>query len=158
MQLYICSLLLASYMDRKGCKVWSHAQLTRNWLNSSQLTIDQKREQWIGNISEGSIVWKHKTDDFAQGGKNYIKRKDKRESPRADNFVFRLHYQFTFGILVTVLNCNCCNGIDSNANGSRQVIRKVRIRKLGLVGCILISKSLSFSVGGNDACGRAKLH
>ena len=42
------------------------------------------------------------TDDFAQGGKNYIKRKDKRKSPRADNFVFRLHYQFTFGILVSV--------------------------------------------------------
>ena len=61
------------------------------------------------------------TDDFGQGGKNYIKRKDKRESPRADNFVFRLHYQFTFGILVTVLNCNCCNGIASNANGSRLV-------------------------------------
>ena len=42
------------------------------------------------------------TDDFAKGGKNYIKRKDKRESPRADNFVFRLHYQFTFGILVSL--------------------------------------------------------
>ena len=41
------------------------------------------------------------TDDLAQSGKNYIKRKDKRKSPRADNFVFRLHYQFTFGILVS---------------------------------------------------------
>ena len=42
------------------------------------------------------------TDDLAQSGKNYIKRKDKRKSPRADNFVFRLHYQFTFGILVSL--------------------------------------------------------
>ena len=42
------------------------------------------------------------TDDLAQDGKNYIKRKDKRKSPRADNFVFRLHYQFTFGILVSL--------------------------------------------------------
>ena len=56
-------------------------------------------------ISKGSKVLKHMTDDFAQGGKNYIKRKDKRESPRADNFVFRLHYQFTFGILVSFGLC-----------------------------------------------------
>ena len=52
-------------------------------------------------ISGKIIIWKHMTDDLAQSGKNYIKRKDKRKSPRADNFVFRLHYQFTFGILVS---------------------------------------------------------
>ena len=44
---------------------------------------------------------------FPQGGKNFIKRKDKRKTPRADNFVFRLHYQFTFGILVSVTVFSC---------------------------------------------------
>ena len=35
---------------------------------------------------------------------------------------------------------------------------RLEILKIYLVGCLSISKSLSFSVGGNDACGGAKLH
>merc|ERR1712130_708917 len=50
-------------------------------------------------------------------GKNYIKRKDKRKSPRADNFVFRLHYQFTFGILwVAMMLVAGQNYIDSSGS------------------------------------------
>jgi hypothetical protein len=52
-----------------------------------------------------------------KSGKNYIKRKDKRKSPRADNFVFRLHYQFTFGILwVAMMLVAGQNYIDSSGS------------------------------------------
>jgi len=34
-----------------------------------------------------------------KGGKNFIQKKKKTTNPRADSFVFRLHYQFTFAIL-----------------------------------------------------------
>ena len=34
-----------------------------------------------------------------KGTKTLLKRKKKIDDPRPDNFVFRLHYQFTFGIL-----------------------------------------------------------
>ena len=109
---------------------------------------------------------------FPQGGKNFIKRKDKRKTPRADNFVFRLHYQFTFGILVSVTmfswRCLCC--FVSRDGKTREQEQRERClhnnfpfsAKSHSAWChdnnFNFNAIFPFSVGGDDACGWAKLH
>ena len=84
------------------------------------------------------------TDDLTQSGKNYIKRKDKRKSPRADNFVFRLHYQFTFGILVSLP----LSYIIMMANVARMELTSLRYIRNNMITANIIS----FSMGGHKSC------
>jgi len=41
-----------------------------------------------------------------KGAKGALQRKKKVEDPRPDNFIFRLHYQYTFGILIIAATLN----------------------------------------------------
>ena len=84
------------------------------------------------------------TDDLTQSGKNYIKRKDKRKSPRADNFVFRLHYQFTFGILVSLP----LSYIIMMANVARMELTSLRYIRNNMITANIIS----FSMGAHNSC------
>ncbi|XP_023341792.1 innexin inx2 [Eurytemora carolleeae] len=60
-----------------------------------------------------------------KGTKKLLSRKPKVQSPRPDNFVFRLHYQFTFGFLaIAVLLVTGYSYIDTNGSAIQCMMDK----------------------------------
>ena len=62
-----------------------------------------------------------------QGTKKLLRRKTKIQKPRPDNFIFRLHYQFTFGILaIATFLVTSYNYIDKNGSAIQCMVGKLQ--------------------------------